>query len=876
MLSVVLVGSVPVLPASTASAQAGGAFLDGAEPWTESDCAGDVAVVVGSDAKAQSDIYSAVTLAGVLGTDCVVLAGHRDGVMPANQRARLDAAASGGYVVGGPTAVADAKVAGRNMERIGGATRWETARLIGVEARALAGLEASDPAATPDPTPRVPSDVPRAGVVLSGAEAWVASDCAGDVPVVVGSDAQAQSDIYSAVTLAGFVGTDCVILAGPRGEEMPASQRMRLAEARGGGFVVGGSAAVPSAKVAGRDMVRLAGTDRWLTAHLVGKEAFADTSGTSEPGESEASELYGDVEPSYWDEEEERPAGRVYDAVNRLRGLGVFDDTDCGENKFCPDDPVDRKTFAVWLIRVLDGDDAPDLVGPEDIDPKALALLTPKFEDVPKTYPQSNFIERLYELEITAGCSLGPARYCPDNTIPSGQLATFISRALNLPKAEPIGFWDVDEDSSHFDHINRLVAASLDDGCSEIRFVPFNFCPKQAATRGELAELLSEVVDYIEASQLIKITEDSDPDNSIRLSVDHKELRSGRRIEVDVSWRKPAKGKVSHYVLQWRPSWGDFSYRNYQVVEPGKKSRYSVELPQMSPSEIYAVRVIVAYDNKDKDRLATNEVKVDSQSHQLRDAIKTHVVDAHGQDHPWLVDTWRHVNGPHLSLYPYKTDRVTRSSIGGAWGQIKQVFAGRMSLNGFGELKDPHSADMRAAIEELGHVYTLTDGVTENGVPVAAGHLYLELLVKNHATKKPCVPAELYGNMAVVAFRHEGDYKRGPRYWNKDWRNCRFDLNQKTNEQVVKDVRDITKKVFLEQEAPQWFYDRYQKSDDSIDLDKLWDDVSLDNGSRSMIVYGLRNEFGGYCSTEEISRFVAGEIDSLDTPWRDAGNCPDE
>lgn len=44
-----------VLPVA-AGAQSGGAFLDGAEPWTESDCAGDVLIVVGSDAAAQSDI----------------------------------------------------------------------------------------------------------------------------------------------------------------------------------------------------------------------------------------------------------------------------------------------------------------------------------------------------------------------------------------------------------------------------------------------------------------------------------------------------------------------------------------------------------------------------------------------------------------------------------------------------------------------------------------------------------------------------------------------------------------------------------------------------------------------------------------------------
>ena len=272
---------MPTLPAAV-SAQSAGVYLDGAEPWTESDCAGDVPIVVGSDAKAQSDIYSAVTLAGVVDTDCVVLAGPRDGGMPAEQQARLDAAAMGGYVLGGTAAVPDAKIAGRDMTRLGGATRWETAQIIGEQARALAEDEEPGATSAPDTTLTAPSDVQQPSVFLDGAEPWIASDCAGDVPIVVGSDVKAQSDIYSAVTLAGVLGTDCVILAGPRDGAMAASQRARLAGAEAGGYVLGGSAAVLTAKIAGRDMTRLGGATRWATAQLVGRRASGDTTaGTS-------------------------------------------------------------------------------------------------------------------------------------------------------------------------------------------------------------------------------------------------------------------------------------------------------------------------------------------------------------------------------------------------------------------------------------------------------------------------------------------------------------------------------------------------------------------------------------------------------------------
>ena len=51
--------------------------------------------------------------------------------MPADQRARLAAADKGGYVLGGNATVPDSRVAGREMKRLGGATRWETAQLVG-------------------------------------------------------------------------------------------------------------------------------------------------------------------------------------------------------------------------------------------------------------------------------------------------------------------------------------------------------------------------------------------------------------------------------------------------------------------------------------------------------------------------------------------------------------------------------------------------------------------------------------------------------------------------------------------------------------------------------------------------------------------------
>ena len=228
--------------------------------YTESGCAGKVPIVVASDTPAQSDLYSAVTLAGVLSTDCVVLAGPRSEPMPAAQLARLEAAAPDGFIVGGTAAVPDAKVAGHDLTRLAGTDRWHTARLVGAQAVSSAGgaarsVEAS--AGAEDPT----------------------TDCHGNEAILVASDKAAQSDLYSAVTLAGVLGTDCIILTGPRDGDWPPEQFARAREAMRNnsliGYIVGGLAAVPEARLEGINhaITRIAGDDRWQTAQLVGARA---------------------------------------------------------------------------------------------------------------------------------------------------------------------------------------------------------------------------------------------------------------------------------------------------------------------------------------------------------------------------------------------------------------------------------------------------------------------------------------------------------------------------------------------------------------------------------------------------------------------------
>ena len=99
------------------------------------------------------------------------------------------------------------------------------------------------------------------------------------------------------------------------------------------------------------------------------------------------------------------------DAINRLAAAGVT--MGCGDDMFCPDDPVLRSHMAAFLSRALDlSDVALDFFADDD------------------DSPHQSAINALADFGVTGGC--GGDSFCPDATVTRGQMATLIARALGL------------------------------------------------------------------------------------------------------------------------------------------------------------------------------------------------------------------------------------------------------------------------------------------------------------------------------------------------------------------------------------------------------------------------------------------------------------
>ena len=152
------------------------------------------------------------------------------------------------------------------------------------------------------------------------------------------------------------------------------------------------------------------------------------------------------------------------DSIARLKDLGVFDGTECEGGNFCPDDPVDHATFSVWLTRVLDGDDDSDAVGV---------------------------------------CSADPAGSCLESPVSRSDMAVVFAKAfdLDVPR-NPHRFVDVKTDSSSYKNIIRLAATTIDPGCGW----PSRFCPDDAVSRSQMADLLARAIDWQQAEAEVAVT----------------------------------------------------------------------------------------------------------------------------------------------------------------------------------------------------------------------------------------------------------------------------------------------------------------------------------------------------------------------------------
>lgn len=138
----------------------------------------------------------------------------------------------------------------------------------------------------------------------------------------------------------------------------------------------------------------------------------------------------------------------------------------CEPDLPCADDIVRRDEMALFLTRAF------ELAPVDDAD---------QFNDI---------ADNQYRAEINAvaiaGLAIGCAEglYCPDDEMTREEMASFVTRAFDLPPTDETFFTDV-ADSIHVNAINAVAAAEVAAACEGTEF-----CPLDLVTRGEMAGYL--------------------------------------------------------------------------------------------------------------------------------------------------------------------------------------------------------------------------------------------------------------------------------------------------------------------------------------------------------------------------------------------------
>jgi predicted outer membrane repeat protein len=122
--------------------------------------------------------------------------------------------------------------------------------------------------------------------------------------------------------------------------------------------------------------------------------------------------------------------------------------------------------------------------------PSYTAPTAPTFGDVPMNVGHWNWVERLANSTITAGCGAG--NYCPFNEVVRAQMAIFLLRGKHCgssytPPAvgASTGFGDVPLDATYAPWVKQLAAEGVTAGCGG-----GNFCPLQVVSRAQMAIFL--------------------------------------------------------------------------------------------------------------------------------------------------------------------------------------------------------------------------------------------------------------------------------------------------------------------------------------------------------------------------------------------------
>jgi S-layer homology domain/D-alanyl-D-alanine carboxypeptidase len=105
--------------------------------------------------------------------------------------------------------------------------------------------------------------------------------------------------------------------------------------------------------------------------------------------------------------------------------------------------------------------------------------------------PYEAAINSIAAAGISSGCNVAGTEFCPTQPVTRAEMATFLVKAFTLAPSQNDLFVD-DESSIHETNINALGAAGITSGCDAVQKL---YCPTNVVTRGQMATFIRRAMD---------------------------------------------------------------------------------------------------------------------------------------------------------------------------------------------------------------------------------------------------------------------------------------------------------------------------------------------------------------------------------------------
>ena len=360
--------------------------------------------------------------------------------------------------------------------------------------------------------------------------------------------------------------------------------------------------------------------------------------------------------------------------------------------------------------------------------------------------------------------------------------------------------------------------------------------------------------------------------------------------QLEVRWSSSDAASTTSFKVQWKSGSEEFNSSRQISIDPATRKvelqstsiveRYMSRISRLSNGTEYTVRVIATNANGDSDP-SEEATGTPYPTHlqwrpffeQVGPFIEREVIELFENSHPWLRETWDYITSQNIfvTFRPWAGGKVEVLCPSIAENNLWKCNAELVEIGRYdGTLNPIHYT----IVHELGHVYSLANGMASKPGPLGIAHLYLDDLVfpsyENLSDlelfRSGCEPSELYADaLSIVTF---GDgHADDANYWSI----CNL-ITDTVSDQALAVFRSAASG-----EMPSWFADTYNDADGNPDLERLWLDVKAirDGDDRRAAVFQLRNSFGGYCDNQKATDSAFGDGVTRN-PWGDGGCVSEE